>query len=214
MLSGLRCSRLCLHVCCSAHQCNISKKPCHFWLRIRNHFSARILNNMSEHIVRAGFQRFQTSVQQITRLSKKCSRIAFFAELSSNRATVGDLAGWNGRGPRSCAHCAAQAQPRDKNGCMPKRVGLSRYPLRAPLYTGRWSHWRRAESGPRRCAIIGTASALRCHFWLRFLNHVWLRIFNHFWQIFSHRADKPLPFLVTNPSPCVWRSPPFLVGKS
>ena len=85
------------------------------------------------------FSTFETSAQQITRVSTKCVRIAFFAELSSNRATVGNLARWNGRSPHSRAHCAAQAQPRIQNGCMPKRVGLSSYLLRVPFYTGRWS---------------------------------------------------------------------------
>ena len=44
------CSGLCTHAFCKTDSGNIQKKPCHFWLRIRNHFSARKLNNRSEHI--------------------------------------------------------------------------------------------------------------------------------------------------------------------
>jgi len=51
--------------------------------------------------------------------------------------------------------------------------------------------WYRADSGPRRCAIIiGAASALRCQFWLRILNHFWFRIVNQFWQTFPTAPQK------------------------
>ena len=134
------------------------------------------------------------------RLSTKHLRIAFFGEPSSNRGTVGNLARWNGRSLHSREHCTAHAQPRIQNGCMPKRVGLSTYLLRVPFYTGRWSMCYRADSGPRRRAIIiGAASALRCNFWLRILNHFWFRIVNQFWQTFPTASKKPLPVLVTNP---------------
>ena len=49
-----RCVALRARVVRVAAQCahsKISKKSCHFWLRIRNRFTARISNNMLEHIV-------------------------------------------------------------------------------------------------------------------------------------------------------------------
>ena len=58
--SCVGCARVCVARCADqrAHARN-DKKSCHFWLRIRNRFTVRILNTMLEHIVRADFQRFK-----------------------------------------------------------------------------------------------------------------------------------------------------------
>ena len=166
-------------------------------------------------------------------MSNHCSRIACCAELSSNPATVGDLARWNGRGPhlRSLRSASAAAYPETVAPC-------------APLYTGRWPKWRcvgltRAEgqllAQPVRCVAIFGCESLTifgcellttsgkyfpprrknlCHFWLRILNH-FLAGLRHFWLGNRNHVLRSLRhFWLRILNHVCGKSPPFLVKKS
>ena len=171
----------------------ISQKPCHFWLRIRNHFSARFLNNMSEHIVTEIIM-LRTVTNRGSSAVPKAPRVALRARRPTprERSTAHPLAA-------ACRRQRAWHARADKRVAQQLGATWLLLPWRTDLACGIASKTGLCTTSERRAGLPPLAKFLKkvCHFWLpnrnhvlRSLRHFWLRILNHFLANFFNRVEK------------------------
>ena len=132
--SCVGCARVYVARCADqrAHARN-DKKSCHFWLRIRNHFSARKMNNKLEHIVTEIIM-----LRTVTNRGSSAVPTAPRVALRARRPTPRDLIAVH------CAGAARLARRRRALDRTPFGSGLSPPGSRArPRYgAGRAAAWR------------------------------------------------------------------------